>query len=255
VTQLCVRMMDRLGQPLDAELSAHLPHCDHCRAVVSAYQALSRARRPDPLDRGGSVAMRELAAIASHPRARPWWWEGVVAVGMSAAISVAGLFALRGNAIVGNVAPPPIVWAIGVLLALLVLAGPIIALAPGRRTLRVASLAFLPLIPLVIGLGGSGLDARASWIKAGISCLTMELALSVAPAVFVLWVLTNSAFQVRRAAVAGMGTGAVGLLVLHLHCPVGSASHLLFFHVLPWVALVAAVVAARSLLPSRSFAP
>jgi len=199
--------------------------------------------------------MRELAAIASHPRARPWWWDGAFAAGLSAVISVAGLFALRRNAIVENVAPPPIVWAIGILLAVLVLAGPIIALAPGRRSLRAAGLALLPLIPLVVGFGGSGLEPRASWISTGIPCLTMELALSIAPAVFALWTLTGSAFQVRRAAIAGMGSGAVGLLVLHLHCEIGSASHLLFFHVLPWVALVAAVVAVRSRLPSRSFAP
>jgi hypothetical protein len=45
------------------------------------------------------------------------------------------------------------------------------------------------------------------------------------------------------------------MLVLHLHCPNATADHLLSFHVLPWVAIAGAMVAARRMMPSRSHAP
>jgi hypothetical protein len=86
-------------------------------------------------------------------------------------------------------------------------------------------------------------------------CLINEIALSLVPLLFVTWAVTGMAFQVRRALLAGMSAGAVGLLALHLHCPNGLPSHLFIFHALPWVGLSALAIAARAKLPSRTFAP
>ncbi len=255
MTDQCKRVLDRLGQPLDPELSGHLRDCAHCQAVVSAYEAMSQATRPAPVHQASSIVTRALSEVASHPRARPWWRDGALALGVNAAIFTVGLLVMSRKAVVGNLAPPPILWTIAVLLSLLALAGPIISLAPGRRPLRSGVVAVLPLLALAVGLGGSGLEPDAGLLKAGMPCLIAGTTLSVTPAIFALWAITGTAFQVRRAAIAGMSAGAVGLLVLHLHCEIGSISHLLLFHVLPWVGLVAVVVAVRSRLPSRSFAP
>jgi len=255
VTEQCGRVLERLGEPMTPELSEHLRECERCRAVVSAFEAIpQQSTRQAPVHQS-SVVASALSDVASHPRARVWWGDGLLAGGVNAVIFVAGLLALTRRQLVGNLAPAPIVWTIAAVLSLFVVAGPIISLAPRRRPLRSGVLAFLPLLALAVGLGGSGVEPHAGLIKAGLPCLIAETAVSLLPAVFALWAITGTAFQARRAAIAGMSAGAVGLLVLHLHCRIGSAAHLVLFHVLPWLALVAVVVAIRSRLPSRSFAP
>ena len=254
MTEQCGRVLERLGEPMTPELSTHLRECERCRAVVSAFEAMPQLTRQAPVHHS-SVVARALSDVASHPRARPWWRDGLLAVGVNAVIFVAALLTLTRRQVVGNLAPAPIVWTIAVVLSLLAVAGPIISLAPRRRPLRSGVLAFLPLLALAVGLSGSGVEPHAGLIKAGLPCLIAETIASLVPAVFALWAITGSAFQAQRAVIAGMSAGAVGLLVLHLHCGNGSAAHLLLFHVLPWVALVAVVVGIRSRLPSRSFAP
>jgi hypothetical protein len=245
--------MERLGQPQDAETSAHLASCDHCRSVFSAFDALSRARPPRPSPKRSWITESELSRIAGRP-SPPWWREAAMIAVLNALILVAGLWML-GGARLGNAAPLPVVWTIGIALAFLAFAGPIISLAPRRRSLRNGLLLALPLVAVAISFGGAGLDPGRDLIKTGIPCLTVEVLFSAAPIAFALWALTGTAFQPGRVVIGAMSAGAVGLLALHVHCEIGSVSHLLGFHVLPWLALVAAAVMIRSRLPSRSFAP
>ncbi len=252
MTKECERAMERLGQPQDAETSAHLAGCDHCPSVFSAFDALSRAQPPELSPQRDAIAEGELARVAGR-RSPPWWREAAIVAVLNALILVGGLWMLGSR--VANAAPLPVIWTIGIALAFLAFAGPIISLAPRRRPLRNGLLLALPLVALAISLGGSGFDPGGDLIKRGIPCLTVEVLFSAAPIAFALWALTRAAFQPRRVVIGAMSAGAVGLLVLHFHCEIGSVSHLLGFHVLPWLALVAVAVAIRSRLPSRSFAP
>jgi hypothetical protein len=245
--------MERLGQPPDAETSAHLSGCEHCRSVTSAFNALSPAQRPELPPDGKGTLESELARVAGRP-STPWWRQALGGGVLNLMTFVAGLW-LLGGARLANAAPLPVVWTIGIALGFLAVAGPIISLAPRRRSLRNGLLVALPLVAVAIGFGGSGVDAGGNWVKAGIPCFTAEVLFSVAPIAFVLWALTGAAFHWGRAVIAAMSAGAVGLLVLHIHCHIGSPSHLLVFHVLPWLALVAVAAVVRSRLPSRSFAP
>jgi hypothetical protein len=253
VTKECQRAMERLGQPQDAETSAHLAGCDHCRSVFSAFDALSRAQPPELSPQRIVIAEGELARVAGRP-SPPWWREAAMVAVFNALILVAGLWML-GGARLANAAPLPVVWTIGIALAFLAIAGPIISLAPRRRPLRNGLLLALPLVAAAVSFGGSGFDPDGDLVKRGIPCLTVEVLLSAAPIGFALWALTRAAFQPGRMVIGAMSAGAVGLLVLHVHCEIGSVSHLLGFHVLPWLALVVVAVAIRSRLPSRSFAP
>ena len=253
MTKECQRAMERLGQPQDAETSAHLSGCDHCRSVFSAFEALSRAAPPKLSPERSAVTESELAKVAGDP-SPPWWREAAKVAGLNALILVAGLWML-GGARLANTAPLPVVWTIGIALAFLAFVGPIISLAPRRRPLRNGLLLALPLVAVAISFGGSGVDPGGDLIKHGIPCLAVEVLFSAAPIAFALWALTRTAFQPSRAVIGAMSAGAVGLLVLHVHCGNGSISHLLGFHVLPWLALVAVAVMIRSRLPSRSFAP
>jgi hypothetical protein len=245
--------MERLGQPPDAATSAHLSGCEHCRSVASAFDALSPGHPPElPLE-GSGILESELARVAGRP-SPPWWRQALGGVVLNLMTFVAGLW-LLGGAGLANAAPPPVLWTIGVALGLLAFAGPILSLAPRCRSLRNALLVAVPLVAAAIGFGGSGVDPGGNWVKEGIPCLTVEVLSSAAPIAFALWALTGAAFQWGRAVIAAMSAGAVGLLVLHLRCDIGSPSHLLAFHLLPWLALAAAAAVIRSRLRSRSFAP
>lgn len=250
MTQECLRLVEHLGEPLDPALSEHVARCQDCQAVLQAHQSLSRVPALPP---SGDSAPPPRLLAASRP-ARRWWIEGAALAFLNVAMVAAGIGALSAHARVGNLAPPAILWALGVVLALVTIAGPIIAVAPGGRALRTGLLPLLPLLAVAVALGGSGLQPE-SWLQAGIGCLLVEISLSIVPAIAVVWALTHSAFRLSRAAIAGFAAGAVGALALHVHCPFGSVSHLLFFHVLPWMALIAASVAVRNRLSSTSFAP
>src|SRR5262249_31578907 len=111
VTEQCGRVLERLGEPMTPELSEHLRECERCRAVVSAFEAIPQWTRQAPAHQS-SVVARALSDVASHPRARPWWRDGLLAVGVNAVIFVAALLALSRRQVVGNLAPAPIVWTI-----------------------------------------------------------------------------------------------------------------------------------------------
>ncbi len=254
MTEECKRLMDQLGRALEPELSAHVSGCESCRAVVSTYEAMSRAPRPAPVEaRAATTAV--LAQTANLAPARPWWWSAGLAARLNLIVAIVGAIALSQSGLVRNQAPLPVLLAIGLLLLFLATAGPIISLAPRRRQLRIAALLSIPLVALAVGVGGSKSHPGGELMRDGLPCLALEIVLSLAPAAIALWALTTAALQVRRAIIAGASAGVVGVLVLHLHCSIGSPSHLFFFHVLPWIAVVAAVVAIRSRLRSRSFAP
>jgi len=253
LTRECLLLLENLGRAKEPSLSAHVATCQHCQAVVKAHETLARARSA-PLWQAEDAAFAQSLSQAAGRPARPWWIDGLVVAAVNLLIVAAGIGALQSRAAVNNLASPEIVWAIAILLAAAIIAGPMIALAPGGRSLRKYTLASFPLLAVAVVVGGSGFQPM-SWIRAGISCLVVEITLSVVPAIFVVWALTTNAFRVSRAAIAGFSAGAVGALALHLHCPFGSISHLLCFHVLPWLGLAAATVAVRSRLRSKSFAP
>ena len=254
MTGECLLVLENLGRPLEPNLSAHVAACQHCQAVVKAHETLARARSMQLSQAADAAFAQSLSRAASRP-ARAWWVEGLAIGAVNLLLVTAGVWALRLRVAASNLAPPEIVWAIGFFLVAAIIAGPLIALAPGGRLLRKYALASYPLLAVAVVVGGSGLQPMRSFMRAGISCLVLEIALSVLPAIFVVWALTTTAFRITRAAIAGLSAGAVGALALHLHCPFGTVSHLLFFHVLPWLALGAAAVAVRSRLTSKSFAP
>jgi hypothetical protein len=253
LTRQCLLILENLGRPREPGLSAHVAACQHCQAVVKAHETLARARSMHLSQAADAAFAQSLSRAASRP-ARAWWMEGLAIGAVNLLVVAAGVWALRSRVAV-KLAPPEIVWAIGFLLVAAIIAGPLIALAPGGRLLRKYALASFPLLAAAVVVGGSGFQPLQNWMRAGISCLVLEITLSVLPAIFVVWALTTTAFRISRAAIAGLSAGAVGALALHLHCPFGTVSHLLCFHVLPWLGLGAAAVAVRSWLTSKSFAP
>ncbi len=255
MTPECARVMDSLGGPLPEELAAHVASCEACRALTGGFDALGPPPPPPAPSLPPALKAPALAELASHPRPSPWWRELAVLGAVYAAVTGVSLgFTPLGRLL--NRAPEAVVVGLAALLLALMAGGAVLALAPRRRDgggrgLVVTSAA---VVALAVALGGSGQDVKG--LLAGcIGCTSTHLTLSALPLVAALALLRRSAYHPVRALAAGLSAGAVGLFVLHLHCPNGSAMHLGLSHVAPWLLVGGLAVWARSRLGSHSYAP
>ena len=254
------RVMGALGQgELPADLAAHATSCAHCRAAVAAYRALapSSGTPAPPAGRRPSISAsleRELAMTAGRPA--PSLWRGPVLLGLlQAVVAMAVVVALGRGELVRNQAAPAALWAVGLALGACALGGTLAAVAPGYRRLRTALFALAAGTAVVLVGTGSGLPGRRAFAMDGAVCTSVEVACAVLPLVAALWLQRRFAFDPMRAALASTAAAATGVFALHLHCPIGTASHLYTFHVIPWLLLGAAGLWIRSRLQSRSYAP
>lgn len=253
MTPECARVMDALGGPLPAELAAHVASCAECRALTGGFDALGPPP-PPASSLPPSLKAPALAELASHPKPTPWWRELGVLLAVYAVVT-AGALGLTPLGQRLNAAPSEVVVGLAALLLALMAGGAALALAPSRRQGgRGVVLASAAVVALAVVLGGSGQDVRG--LLAGcIGCTRTHLLLSALPLVTALVLLRRSAYQPARALAAGLSAGAVGLFVLHLHCPNGSAAHLGLSHVAPWLLVGGLAVWARSRLRAHSYAP
>jgi len=250
----CTRALDSLGDPPAlAALQPHLRTCGECRAVVEADARLREVRAPS-LEASVARRIREAgrAELAATPRARPWWVGALVLGALSLAVGAAGAAFMPP----GNLASSARQIGVAALLVVSVLCGCWAGLSPGRRW-RGMALGVALLAAAAVVAGGSGLYpawAGGFW-EAGLRCARAVVLYAVPSSVAALLLLRSAAFSPARALAAGLGTGAAGALALHPHCLIGQASHLALFHVLPWLAVAAALVIIQRRLSPRSFAP
>jgi hypothetical protein len=198
--------------------------------------------------------MREAgrAELAAAPRARPWWPSALVLILVALGFAAAGAV-LTSH---GNLASPVRQIAIGVLLGWTVLSGCWAALSPTRGWIAVSVAAALVSAAAVVA-GGTGLypDWAGGFWEAGLRCARAVVLYALPSCAVALLFQRSAAFSRRRALIAGLAAGAAGALALHPHCPIGQASHLALFHVLPWFAVAAALLLVQRRLPRRIFAP
>ncbi|MCP3166868.1 DUF1109 domain-containing protein [Myxococcus qinghaiensis] len=270
MTPECSRVMDRLGEALPPDLAAHVANCQECQVVTGGFEFISG---PSPAPTAPASASSDdeddedtlpgqfdarrfaLETLAKQPKARPWWHGLVLLVGVHAATVGVGLMLLSRDFWVGNAAHSSIVVGVAILILALLGAGTYIALSPHRRVVPwVAVLATSGALGLTVVLTGSGQQGRA-FLAGLVGCMGTELAVTVVPLAVTLVLLSRSAFHPVRALAAGLSAGAASLLVLHLHCPDGTASHLLWGHVVPWLGLGGIAVLLRSRMPTSSHAP
>jgi len=259
VTQACEQVLERLGQgALPPELQAHVRDCPACAELVATFSGLGPAASPAPSDAAMEQARtRSLQELRAQPVAKPWWRDALGILGVCAVMAVVAVVLLgRKHGLVLNQAPWTTLVVVSALLVAVITCAAFVMVAPrGGGWLRAGLIVLALETAGVVVLAGSGLDVSVSFVKAGIPCMVSELGISVVPLGLALWFLTRSAYQPARAFAAGLGTGAVGILALHLHCACGTAAHLFTFHVLPWLLLSALAVLLRSRMPTRSFAP
>ena len=249
----CTRVLETLGEPLTPELKAHVGSCAPCQALLEGFDALPSSPTPSApaLE---SVRARALEELAAHPKATPWWHELLVLLGVYAGMTAVGALALRRVGLFNNAAPPEVVAALAALLALVMVGGAVVALAPTRRMAWSLVGTSMAVVVLAVVLGGSGVAAK-SFLSGLIGCTRTSFLLSALPLVAAVVMLRRSAFSPARAVAAGLSAGAVGLLLLHVHCPDGSAAHLAAAHLGPWLLLGALALFVRSSLPTYNHAP
>jgi hypothetical protein len=255
----CDRVMDGLGQPLPPELAAHVAACADCRALLEGFGALEGAPAPakaptmaaPALESVRAQALRELQA---HPKATPWWREVLVLVGVYTLATVLGALGFTRVGLLLNSAPPGVVAGLAVLVLGVMVGGAVLALAPTRQAAWGLVGTSAAVVALSVVLGGSGLAVKG-FLAGAIGCMRTHMLLSALPLLSALVMLRRSAYHPARAVAAGLSAGAVGLLLLHLHCPDGSAPHLAASHVGPWLLLGLLALLVRARLPTRIHAP
>lgn len=255
----CERVMDAMGEGLPPELATHAATCADCQAFISSFETLD-ALTPTPapeMTPGMEEARRKsLAELALEPRATPWWRELLVLLGTYAVVMVAGLAALGRKGLVLNTASPLVVAGVGLVILVLVAGGAYLALAPARRHVPwVLVAAVAGAVSLLQVWGGSGYAPARGFLAGLVGCMTSEVVLSIPPLALALVLLCRSAFQPVRAFAAGLSAAGVSLFILHLHCPDGTAGHLMLGHLVPWLLLAGVALFLRARLPTRSYAP
>jgi len=261
MTPECDLVLDTLGTgaPLPPELARHTATCADCQALTSGFGALDAVKptaAPQSTPGLEAARRRPLEELAVTPQARPWWRELLVLLGTYAVVMVAGVLLLGRKGLVLNTASPAVTAGLGLVILLMVGSGAYVAMAPSRRhvpwVLVAAGAAAVALLQLV---GGSGYADARGFLAGVLGCTTTEVLLSIPPLALALVLLCRSAFQPVRAFAAGLSAAGVSLFVLHLHCPDGTAGHLMLGHLVPWVLLAGVALLLRSRLPTRSYAP
>lgn len=254
----CTRVLEGLGQPLAPELGAHVAACGECRALLEGFGALegvaAPAKTPEAPPALESAKARALEELAAHPKATPWWREVVALVGVYVGVTALGALALSRMGMMMNAAPPGVVAGLAVLVLLTMVGGAVVALAPTRRVAWGLVGTSAVVVALSVVLGGSGLAVKG-FLAGCIGCMRTHMMLSAMPLLAALVTLRRSAYHPARAVAAGLSAGAVGLLLLHVHCPDGSAAHLTAAHVGPWLLLGGLALLVRSRLPTQNHAP
>ncbi len=192
------------------------------------------------------------AELAQAPRVTPWWVGAVVLLGLNLVSAACALMLLSSNARFSSNAP--LRWAIGGGLLVIIAAGSVLGLRPGRQGPRVAMLVMTAAVFALAWLLGSGARVEMPF-WGGTSCATTESVVSLVPLATGLLLLTRFGFDSLRTALIGMSSVGVGLLALHLHCPNGAWEHVAMFHVLPCAVMIAVLFVAGRAMPSKTFAP
>jgi hypothetical protein len=198
-----------------------------------------------------AIRLAAQAELAKTPRARPWWVDALLLVALNVGVGVALvlLFPNRGEQHRSEL----LRWLGAAALLAIALGGAIAAVRPGAQALRVAMLAVVASAVAVLLLGASGASQPALW--GGGACGLFETVASVIPVVATTVVLSRFAADAWRTVVGGLAAGTGGLLGLHFTCPIGTLSHIMPFHLVPWLLVCLAALGLRHFVRSATFAP
>ncbi|MBX5483278.1 MAG: DUF1109 family protein [Myxococcaceae bacterium] len=201
------------------------------------------------------IRLKAHEALAQEPEMRPWWKDALVLCSLNLAVAAGCTLALGRRGLVLNEAAPAVLIAVAAPVVLLLIAGAVAAVMPGRRGSLKLLIGLAVLAAAAVLFGGSGVTDARPLVQQGLPCMRAELLMAILPTLGAILVLSRFAFDPTRMFVGGLAAGAAGLFALHLHCPIGTVSHLALFHVLPWVLAAGLSVLIRARVRSKTWAP
>jgi hypothetical protein len=207
--------------------------------------------KPETLHRIRSAAHQELAR---SPSARPWWYDAALLVAINSGVAIVCALYLGWPRLLDNSASRPILVAVAIPVALVIVLGAVASVMPGRRAALIGTLVLAVAAAVAIVSVTSGADT-GRFVGGGVPCMRSEWVMAIVPTAAAVAVLSRFAYSPLRMLVGALSGGATGLLVLHLHCRNVTLPHVAVFHVLPWLAAAGIAVLIRSRIRSRSFAP
>ena len=215
-------------------------------AVLGVGAAL---RSDEALQRLAKAAREELAA---HPKAHPWWFDGLALLALNLVIGVGAAAALSGSDLQHGSMTMRSVVAVAWLSVMAV--GSLLWLKPGAFASRwLVALGFAVASLLAIG-GASGFDPGGPFSR-GLGCAFIECELALIPVGVLLLLSTRFAATPSSVFVGALAAASGGALALHFHCANGTVAHVAMFHLLPALGLAAVAVLVRRFIRPRSFVP
>ena len=201
------------------------------------------------LQRLSKAAHDELAA---HPKARPWWMDGLTVLALNLVMGVGASAAMTWSDLQHASMTMRSVIVIGWLVVMAV--GSVLWLKPGGRMGRWLVAGGFGVTSLLAIAGASGFDPGGPFFR-GMGCAFTECALATIPVAVVLALSTRFAASASHLFVGGLAAGSAGALALHLHCTNGTVAHLVMFHLLPAVVLGGLAALLHRFLRPRAFVP
>ena len=115
-------------------------------------------------------------------------------------------------------------------------------------------LLLIPVVPALLVVSGNGMHTRTT-VQGALPCLVTVVLTAVIPLAVGLALLRGMALDAARTGALALSAAATGLFALHWHCTDGSASHLMLYHALPWLALALLAIPLRRALPTENHVP
>jgi len=245
----CDRFLETLASDqLDEAARTHAAGCPVCRPLLPG-EAPPHAGSTAALE---EVRGRALEALRTTPL-RPWTRDAARFALLQAAVAlvVSGILGTRNwtSPMAHHVA----LAVVGAVLLVVVTLGSVLALAPGRRGAR-WMLLLIPVVPALLILSGNGVQTTPT-VQSALPCLVTVVLTAVIPLAIGLALLRGMALDAARTGALGLSAAATGLFALHWHCTDGTASHLMIYHALPWVALGLLAIPLRRALPTENHVP
>lgn len=245
----CDRFLEMLASDrLDEGARAHAASCPVCGPLLP---------RETPPDAGSTASLeavrsRALEALRATPL-RPWSRDAARIALLQAAVALVVSVILGTRNWSSPMAHHLALAVVGAVLLVVVTLGSVLALAPGRRRPR-WMLLLIPLVPALLVVSGNGVHTTPT-VQSALPCLVTVVLTAVIPLAVGLAVLRGMALDAARTGALALSAAATGLFALHWHCTDGSASHLMLYHALPWLALALLAIPLRRALPTENHVP
>ena len=244
----CDRFLEALASDqLDDDARAHARGCASCGPLLPA-ESPDDGATPPSLE---PVRARALEALRTTPL-RPWTRDAARIALLQGVVALVVAVMLGDKNWSSPMAHHLALAVVGAVLLTVVTLGGVLAVAPGRRWTR-WMLVLIPVVPALLVLSGNGVHTTT--MRTALPCLVTVVLTAVIPLAVGLALLRGMALDAPRTVALALSAGATGLFALHWHCTDGSASHLMAYHALPWVALALLAVPLRRALPTQSHVP